>query len=88
MIKSCKISKHVECNFKKSAEFTSCAVLEKLSDSICALDHLEIVYTGAFILQTALQPVTQVCGTAQRCLSKTWKERGLSLGEHQTRPKY
>lgn len=54
IINSCKISKHVECNLKKSAEFTSCTVLEKLSDIVRALDHLEIVDTDLVTLQTTL----------------------------------
>lgn len=66
----------MECCSKKSAEFTSCTVLEEPSDGICALDRLEIVDTDMFTVQTALHPVTWICRRAQRCLGKSWEQRG------------
>lgn len=43
---------------------------------------------GRVYLQPALYPVTRVCRRAQGHLSNIRKERGLSLGECQTRPKH
>lgn len=49
-----KVSKH-RMQFKRSTEYTSCTVLEELSESICALGHLETVDTDVFILQESVE---------------------------------